>query len=91
VRSGLYDVQLTASAARAFRKLDGPARHKLGRVIDGLAGNPRPPGVTKLEGEADLYRVRSGDYRIIYAVRDKLLLVLVIAVGHRRDIYRRGI
>lgn len=83
-----YDVQLTASAARAFRKLDGPARHKLGRVIDGLANNPRPPGVTKLEGEADLYRVRSGDYRIIYTIRDKLLLVLVIAIGHRKDIYR---
>ena len=89
MRHESYDVQLTASAARAFRKLDQPARQKLRPVIDALALNPRPPGMTKLAGEPDLYRVRSGDYRIIYAIRDRILLVLVVALGHRRDIYRR--
>ena len=84
-----YTIQLAASAARAFRKLDEPARQRVARIIDGLAANPRPAGVIKLEGEPDLYRVRSGDYQIIYTIRDKLLLILVVAIGHRRDVYRR--
>lgn len=56
--------------------------------MDALSLNPRPRGVKKLEGERELYRLRSGDYRIIYRVEDRVLLVLVIAIGHRREIYR---
>lgn len=82
-------MQLSASAARAFRKLDPLARRRLARVIDALAIEPRPPNARKLEGEPDLYRVRTGDYRVIYAIRDRVLVVLVVAIGHRRDIYRR--
>jgi len=50
--------------------------------------NPRPPGATKLEGGGELYRIRSGDYRIIYQIRDDRLVVLVVIVGHRREVYR---
>ena len=84
-----YDVQLSSSAARAFRKFDPDVQRRLARQIDSLALNPRPPGVTKLAGEADLYRVRTGDYRIIYTIRDRVLMVLVLAISHRRDVYRR--
>ncbi len=56
--------------------------------IDGLARDPRPRGVKKLAGEEELYRLRVGDYRIIYQVRDRVLVVLVVNVGHRRDVYR---
>jgi mRNA interferase RelE/StbE len=56
--------------------------------MDKLAQDPRPPGAKKLHGEPGLFRVRAGDYRVIYTVRDKVLLVLVLAIGHRRDVYR---
>jgi mRNA interferase RelE/StbE len=53
-----------------------------------LADNPRPPGVEKLAGTEDLYRVRVGDYRIICQIQDEVLLVLAAKIGHRREIYR---
>jgi mRNA interferase RelE/StbE len=59
------------------------------RAIDALRLEPRPHGSKKLVGEDNLYRIRTGDYRIIYQVRDKQLIILVIAIGNRRDIYRR--
>jgi len=58
------------------------------RKIDALSGDPRPPGVEKLRGAENLWRVRVGDYRIIYTVRDEVVLVLVIRIGHRREVYR---
>ncbi|MDJ0899633.1 MAG: type II toxin-antitoxin system RelE/ParE family toxin [Xenococcus sp. MO_188.B8] len=56
--------------------------------IDALATEPRPEGVVKLKGEENLYRIRVGDYRVIYNVQDDRLLVLVVKVGHRGDVYR---
>jgi len=58
------------------------------REIDGLELEPRPSGVVKLSGSSDLYRVRSGDYRIIYRIEDQILQVLVIKIGNRRDVYK---
>ena len=83
-----YDVQLSASAARTFRKFDQPVQKRLSLVIDKLAVNPRPPGIRRLHGDPDLYRIRVGNYRIVYTIRDNVLLVLVVAIGHRKDIYR---
>jgi len=57
--------------------------------IDGLRVNPRPNGSKKLNKEDPLYRIRVGDYRVVYQIQDKILLVLILKVGHRRDIYRR--
>jgi len=54
-----------------------------------LEENARPSGCVKLAGEPDLYRIRVGDYRIVYQVKDTALIVLVLSIGHRRDIYRR--
>ena len=87
--SGRYEVQLAASAARTFRKLEESDKRKIGRALDSLSLDPRPHGCAKLAGEENLYRIRSGDYRIIYQIRDRILLVLVVAIGHRRDIYRK--
>lgn len=59
-------------------------------AIDDLAETPRPPGTKKLAGMADRWRIRVGDYRIIYDIRDGMLTILVVKVGHRKDVYRSG-
>ena len=68
--------------------LSNKDKHRLKPKIDALAQNPRPSGVVKLSGEDDLYRIRVGNYRITYSIQDNHLLVLVVKIGHRRDIYR---
>jgi mRNA interferase RelE/StbE len=83
----VHRVELLTSAARAFAKLDARARRRIARRIDSLAADPRPSGAQKLRGADDIWRVRVGDYRILYSIHD-LLLVLVIKIGHRRDVYR---
>ncbi|XVX19614.1 type II toxin-antitoxin system RelE family toxin [Actinomycetota bacterium] len=84
-----YAVTLAPAAARALRKLDRPAQARIQAVIDLLASDPRPPGARKLAGGEGEWRVRSGDYRVIYEINDGVLCVLVLAVGHRREIYQR--
>jgi mRNA interferase RelE/StbE len=63
---------------------------RLRTAIDGLTQDARPSGCVKLAGAPDLYRIRVGDYRIVYQVKDAALFVLVLSIGHRREIYRRG-
>ena len=82
-----YEVIFHAGALREFDKLPDAARKRLTRVINDLAKEPRPQGAVKLAG-VDAYRIRVGDYRIAYAVRDERLVVLVVKVGHRRDLYK---
>jgi mRNA interferase RelE/StbE len=82
-----YQVELRPAARRQLRKLTGDGR-RASTMIDDLATDPRPPGVRALTGRPDLLRVRSGDYRAIYTVHDTTLTVLVVALGHRREIYR---
>jgi mRNA interferase RelE/StbE len=84
-----YTVLLTASAARDLKKVQRVDQERIASAIDGLATDPRPHGHEKLQGAKDLYRVRSGDYRIIYRIDDKAIRVLVARIGHRRDVYRR--
>jgi mRNA interferase RelE/StbE len=84
----LYRIELTRRAERDFLALPEVEQRRLARRIDALAGNPYPPGSRKLAGAKNLFRIRSGDYRVIYEVRRSVLLVLVIRVGHRREIYR---
>jgi mRNA interferase RelE/StbE len=83
-----YDVQFAASAARSFRKLEPAVQRRLARAIDALSTNPRPHGPVKLTDEDDLFRLRVGEYRVVYKIQDRQLIVLIVAVGHRRDIYR---
>lgn len=84
-----YTVYLKPAAERALKKLDPPALRRVASAIDGLGTNPRPSGAAALQGEPGLLRIRVGDYRIIYAVHDEVLTVLVVTLGHRRDVYRR--
>jgi len=82
-----YEVIFHAGALREFDKLPDATRRRLTRIIDDLAEEPRPQGVVKL-ASVDAYRIRVGDYRIVYAVRDERLVVLIVKVGHRRDIHK---
>ena len=84
----VYEITFASSAKRQFDKLPKPTQRRLGSIIAQLSENPRPQGVVKLSGEESLYRVRGGDYRAVYEIRDNQLLILVVKVGHRRDIYR---
>jgi mRNA interferase RelE/StbE len=84
-----YRVEVAPAAVRQLRKLDPPVRRRIQAAIELLAEQPRPSGATKLVGGEGEWRVRTGDYRIVYEIHDSMLLVLVFAVGHRRDIYDR--
>jgi mRNA interferase RelE/StbE len=84
-----YDVRLKASAAKEIEAIGQKRdRQRIVRRIRSLADDPRPPGCEKLVGQADRYRVREGRYRIVYAVEDDALVVYVVRVGHRKDVYR---
>ena len=74
---------------RELKALDRPVQARIAQRINTLAANTRPQGIKKIEGEDELYRLRVGDYRILYQVKPKVLLVLIIGVGHRREVYRR--
>lgn len=84
-----FEVELSDSAERKLRKLDRQVQRKLQAVIDLLAETPRPPKATQLRGLDDYWRVRVGDYRIVYSIDDGRLHILVITVGHRSTVYRR--
>jgi mRNA interferase RelE/StbE len=84
-----YRVVIEDGTARAIRKLDRDVQRLVVAKLERLAENPRPPGSKKLEGAEDLHRVRVGDHRIVYRIEDQVLLVLVVRVAHRSDVYRR--
>jgi mRNA interferase RelE/StbE len=86
-----YRVEFRPAAARELRKLDRTARDRISKVISLLADEPRPPAAKMLAGDDTprLWRVRTGDYRVIYSIEDDVLLVLVINVRHRREAYGR--
>lgn len=82
-----YRVELRPAAARALRKLDPAMEERIRGAIALLAHQPRPPAARPLTGRPG-WRVRVGDYRIIYTIHDEVLLVVVVTLGHRRDVYR---
>ncbi|MBL9130951.1 MAG: type II toxin-antitoxin system RelE/ParE family toxin [Verrucomicrobiaceae bacterium] len=82
-----YPVEFTSAAARAFSKLTQQVQKQLQGEINELAVNPRSHGCKKLKGHSNRWRVRSGDYRVVYEVQDGLLLVLIVDIGHRSSIY----
>lgn len=84
-----YRVEAAPAAVRQLRKLEPAARRRVQAAIELLSMQPRPSGATKLVAGAGEWRVRTGDYRIVYEIHDEVLLILVVAVGHRRDIYQR--
>jgi mRNA interferase RelE/StbE len=83
-----YRGTLAPSAARELRKFDPQARRRIQATIELLAAEPRPPAATRLVDGAGEWRVRTGDYRIVYEINDGELVVLVLRIGHRRGIYQ---
>jgi mRNA interferase RelE/StbE len=83
-----YRIEVAPAAVRHLRKLDPPTRRRIQAVIELLATEPRPPGAKRLVGGEGEWRVRTGDYRVVYEIRDDALVLLVLAVGHRREVYR---
>jgi len=83
----LYQVKLSAQAAKELRELPNKkVQRQVVRRLEALAADPRPRGCRKL-GE-DIYRIRSGNYRVVYCVRDEEVLVLVLRIGDRKSVYR---
>ena len=82
-----YSVVFKPAAVRDLRKLPEDARRRIATRIDALAGDPRPHGIDRIEGMSDLYRVRVGEDRVVYQIQDRVLLVLVVRIGHRCDVY----
>lgn len=83
-----YNVVITTSAAKELEVVPATDRRRIVARIWALAENPRPAGCEKLSGE-DKYRVRQGSYRILYEIADADVIVTVVRIGHRRDVYRR--
>jgi mRNA interferase RelE/StbE len=84
-----YEVAFKPAALRQLRKLDVDVQVSIVVAIESLAEYPRPEGCKKLKGETDLYRIRvANKYRVVYQIQDNQLLITVVKVGHRRDIYR---
>lgn len=81
-----YHIALAPSAARQLRKFDPQVRRRIQAALELLAAEPRPPAATRLVGGSGEWRVRTGDYRIVY--EDDRLLILVLRIGHRRETYQ---
>ena len=84
-----YQVLIKGSARKELAALSLPLQKRIDTRIRALSENPRPSGIKKLAGDENLYRLRVSDYRIIYQIQDKALLVLVIKIRHRREVYRK--
>lgn len=84
-----YEIALAPAAAQQLRKFGPQVRRRVQAAIELLATEPRPSAATRLVGGAGEWRVRTGDYRIVYEIQNEQLLVLVLSVGHRREIYQR--
>lgn len=83
-----FRVEITAHAAKTLRRLPRADQLRIAGAIELLADNPRPPACIALAGANGVYRVRVGDYRVVYEIQDRHLIVYAIRSGHRRDVYR---
>lgn len=83
-----YTIELSRSACKALKNFPLNDIKKIRSKIEKLKKEPLPHGCEKLEGNGDLYRIRSGDYRVIYQVFGKTLVILIVKIGHRREVYR---
>jgi mRNA interferase RelE/StbE len=83
-----YTVQLLPAAVRAIRKLPPEARTRVAAAIELLGDDPRPPAAKKLTGRPE-WRVRTGDYRVLYRIEDSVLTIVIVHAGHRREVYER--
>jgi mRNA interferase RelE/StbE len=84
----MYKVQIGNKALKQLEALPVKIANKIASTIDALAINPRPQGIKKMQGFENYYRIRVSDYRIIYQIKDNVLTVVIIKIGHRKDIYK---
>ena len=83
-----YEIIIRPTAEKSLDKIPRPSRRRIADALDKLREDPRPAGVVKLSGEDNLWRIRVGDYRVVYEIHDDRLIVLVLRVAHRKDVYR---
>ncbi len=86
--SDSYVISFKKSAAKEFRALPRELQQRVGEAIDSLSLCPRPEGMVKLKGSDNLYRIRIGDYRVVYTIDDQEKVILIMCVRHRRDVYQ---
>ena len=82
-----YRIEVTPRAHKDLRALPKKERQRIAEQIDALKTDPRPTGCKKLKGREDFYRIRVGDYRVVYQIEDEVLLILIVRVGDRKEIY----
>ncbi len=83
-----YQIEVRPAALRSLKKIDRQDQERVRGAIALLGVNPRPPGAVALRGR-DGFRIRMGDYRVLYTIQARRLIVVVVALGHRRDVYDR--
>jgi mRNA interferase RelE/StbE len=83
-----YSIEFTTSALREFKTLDRAVQRRIGSKISELGADPFPPGTKKLQGEPDHFRIRIGEYRVIYRLDGKRVVIVIVRIGHRKDVYR---
>jgi mRNA interferase RelE/StbE len=83
-----YEITIKPTAEKSLDAIPRPARRRIADALEGLRDDPRPAGVVKLAGAENLWRIRVGGYRVVYEIYDDRLVVLVLRVAHRKDVYR---
>ena len=84
-----YRIEITRAAVRDLKRLPRQAVHRIDRAILALGDDPRPAGAVKLRGSDITWRIRVGDYRVIYEIHDRKIVIVVVRIRHRRDVYDR--
>lgn len=84
-----YRIEVKRSAAKALKKIAKIDQNRISKAIDNLAENLPNPDITKMKGNNPFHKIRVGDYRIVYEIQDDVLLILIVRIGHRKDVYRR--
>lgn len=87
-RARRYRIEVRPSVEKALRKIPTRDARRIAAAIDELAFDPFPPGGRQLQGADDLQRIRVGDYRVVYQVEGRLLVVFIVRIAHRKDVYR---
>jgi mRNA interferase RelE/StbE len=82
-----YSIEFTTSALREFKALDRTMQRRIGGKISDLGVNPFPPDTKRLQGEPGHFRIRTGDYRVIYRLDGRRVVIVVVRIGHRKDVY----
>ena len=84
-----FRIELTKSAAKALKSIPKKDQKRIAKKMEDLADKPPGPAKTKMKGDNPFHRVRVGDYRVIYEIQNEILLILILKIGHRKEVYRR--